>query len=360
MNVLTLIPRRFRLNYAFFTAERRTALIAGRLEHRREAADEQSLMEKELRRLHKLCLEFVPYAPEIVAIRSPFGGGEFDAATPLTPAVLHRLRALIPQAPLHLPGIADLAETCLRLFADKPVVLVFETAFFTDLPACENGYGLQPEAQMKVKIRRFGFHGIFHQAAFEAAKKKMERNGDPPQRVLSVCLEPRPEVAAILDRRPLLITGGTTPLEGLPGETTCGDLDPGIILYLAERMKWGPEQINALLTQESGLSGMAQRPLTLSEVFDPHSPELKPLQDFFFHRLLLACGAGLAALGGIDALVFSGRREWVGEILGPRLVQHFKRLPGKPRISWLILRESLERLVADEALKSGVAAGSPS
>jgi acetate kinase len=63
------------------------------------------------------------------------------------------------------------------------------------------------------------------------------------------------------------VTGGTTPLEGLPGETTCGDLDPGIILYLAEQMKWGPEQINALLTQESGLSSMAQRPLTLSELY---------------------------------------------------------------------------------------------
>jgi acetate kinase len=155
-----------------------------------------------------------------------------------------------------------------------------------------------------------------------------------------------------------MVTGGATPLEGLPGLTTCGEIDPALVLTLGDRLGWGPEQVDRLLSRESGLLGLAGRPVTLDEVFFQDQPDLRLAREVMTYRILLACGAAVAALGGLDALVFSGRFARAGEVLGPVLVERL--LPRRPEqsrgISTEFFHESLARVVADEAIRAAAGA----
>jgi acetate kinase len=246
---------------------------------------------------------------------------------------------------------------------DAPVVFFFETAFFADLPARERIYGLDADMTKALGLRRFGFHGIFHEAACREASRRPragnggtdvcegERGRRAPARILSICLEPRPELAAVIGSRPVMVTSGATPLEGLPGETTCGEIDPSIVLTLARKLHWGPEEVNAALTRDSGLTGLVGRPVTFAEAFTSSDGEVKSALEIFKYRLLLACGAGLAAMGGVDAVVFSGRYARLGATLAPWLADRLE-FPGVTRkapIRTVIFEEPLDRILADSA-----------
>ncbi len=130
-----------------------------------------------------------------------------------------------------------------------------------------------------------------------------------------------------------MVTGGMTPLEGLIGQTTCGDIDPGIVLVMAQRMQWGPEKINRTLTSEGGLLGLVGRAITWDQLFSANSPDLGFVRQVVQYRLLLACGAAIAAMGGLDAVVFSGQYSSVGQKLGPWLESRLKS-PHLQGVSW--------------------------
>jgi len=149
----------------------------------------------------------------------------------------------------------------------------------------------------------------------------------------------------------VLVTGGVTPLDGLPGQTMCGEIDPSIVLKLAQERGWGPEQIGRLLAEESGLLGLTGRPTTLPEVFAASDPESLFAREVLQYRILQACGAGIAAMGGLDTIVFSGRFAVVGETLGPWLQAslHLRDGDGPAHIDFRICRDSLDRILADLA-----------
>ena len=173
-------------------------------------------------------------------------------------------------------------------------------------------------------------------------------------RVLSLCLGPRPELAAVIGSRQLMVTSGATPLEGIPGETVCGELDPSVVLTLREKMEWGPEEINMVLTQESGLLGLVGEPTTIQTLFESDNPDVKEAREIVQYRILQACGAGIAAMGGLDAIVFSGRYAAVGELHGPWLASRL--VPRNQQgISFERFEESLERIVADVASAAALA-----
>ncbi len=261
--------------------------------------------------------------PDVIAVRAIFGGQHFPRPLFLTAAVLAQLQSLIPQAPLHVPILIELVQSAERAFPDTPLALVFETSFFANLPDRERWYGLDPDLMESQSLRRFGYHGIFHDGACLDAARQCGRQ---LPRILSVCLEPRPELAACLGRRPVLVTGGNTPVEGLPGETTCGDLDPSVVLKLAHDTRWGPEEASRILTCESGLRGLIGRSVTLDELLCGADDELQLARDVFLHSLLRACGAGIAALGGLDAVAYSGRYATAGTSLHAWLGQRLARV----------------------------------
>ena len=148
-----------------------------------------------------------------------------------------------------------------------------------------------------------------------------------------------------------MVTGGATPLEGLPGERSCGDLDPSIVLTLARDKGWGPEQINTVLTQQSGLLGLTGKPATLKDVLTSDDPAVDLAREVFRYRVLLASGAGMATMGGLDTIVFSGRDHAVSKNLGPWLASRLTldRSANKREIPWTVFTKPVDRVIADVA-----------
>ena len=351
MRVLVLDPRRQALDSAFFMSGQggpaQVTHHSGQGDAKTELKALMPLLHETLAEARKVCSD----PPDAIGIRVAFGGAEFTGPALVDGHVTRALKALGPQAPLHVPAIVTLLQVCHAILPDTPVVLVFETAFFTRLPAREYLYGLNRETSRSLSLRRRGFHGIYHDAACEHVRYEGRRNGlCPPDRILSICLEPHPEIAAVAAGRPLLTTGGSTPLEGIPGHTTCGDLDPSIVLTLAQRKQWGPEQINSVLTRDSGLIGLTGQAVTLAEVLGSTADHMQLARQIVEYRILMACGAGIAAMGGLDRIVFSGRFAAAGEVLGPLLASRlaFKGGLGERGVPWTCFTESLHRLIADQ------------
>lgn len=353
MDVLVLKPGRRTLDYACMRSGQNCPVLSARLHdsHVQPSGSESLCAVLQRVREEIVAAETFP-GPDAIAVRVLFGGPIFQGPAVATPEVLRRLESLIPRAPLHLPLVLSLVEGCRKVFPEMPVVLVFETAFFAQLPPREALYGLSAEFQKTAGIRRYGFNGLFHEAACRSVNRARQRKDlGTPARILSLCLEPQPEVAAVAGKRPLMVTSGVTPLEGIPGQTTSGEIDPTILLSLVQDLGWGPEQINALLTEQSGLQGLVGKPVTVDTVLRSHDEKHRLAREVLQYRFLLACGAGIAALSGLDALVFSGRYAAAGEVLGPWLLS---RLSGVAdvrahKVSCDCFRESLDWAIADIA-----------
>jgi len=270
--------------------------------------------------------------------------------------MLARFAALSAEAPMHVPPVHLLAQASLQAFAGAAVVMAFETAFFVDLPDRERRYGIADD-----RVRRFGYHGLYHQAASQ------EREGlqdNVAMRTLSLCLEPRPELAAVIGHRPVMVTSGATPLEGLPGETTCGELDPTIVLTMARKLGWGPEEINDVLTRKSGFRGLLGRKVHLSELLDSSTWSAKggclsravdgtltAARNILAYRILLAAGAAVASMGGVDRIVLTGRYTQDGGGLARWLAQRLRPAGDNGKCPPVLrCRRSLPRILADQGL----------
>ena len=376
MNILVLRPGHQKLTFSYFSNGWDQPLCAGQMEDYRTGEGSQQALHEitealrqnrathpagtPLRTEHPTPAGSVssgessgqPVLPDVIALRGIFGGTEFKEPTLVSPKVLRKLEKLVENAPLHIPALLALIQACQAAFVNTPIVLIFETAFFADLPEREHLYAVDPRLSKTRGVRRFGYHGILHAAACNhVARKRREMGHDSAARVLSICLEARPEVAAVLGQKPLLVTSGGTPLEGLPGQTTCGELDPGIVLMLAQKKGWGPEQLNAVLTQQSGWLGLVGRITTLAEIFGSHRPECELAKEIIQYRLLQVCGAGMAALGGVDAIVFSGRCSGVGAGLGVWLKKKldFQQQGSLNPILIEICPETVDRVLAETA-----------
>ncbi len=171
--------------------------------------------------------------------------------------------------------------------------------------------------------RRWGFHGLYHEAAVAEFEQHFPHKR--PARLLSICLESQPEVAALVGRSPLMVTSGSTPVEGLPGERNCGEIDPAIALALAADATLGPERANIVLTQESGFLGMLGWTATLGEVLTLKRARVARVRAQLLYRMLLAAGSGLAALEDLDRVVFSGRYAGHGDVVARYLIPRIER-----------------------------------
>ncbi len=349
MNVLVLLPSRQRLSFCYFANGWQQPICAGQYDDYRDADGSRLALTELTRSLAEAGrAQNAPARPDVIALRGISGGADFKKPALVSPGVLRKLEKRVPFAPLHIPALVALIHAAQATFRGVPIVLVFETGFFVDLPEREHLYAVDANLTQTVGVRRFGYHGILHAAACNhIARQRRAMGVHSPARVISICLEPRPELAAVLGHKPLMVTSGATPLEGLPGQTTSGELDPSIVLMLAQRMGWGPEQINAVLTQQSGWLGLVGRMTTLPEIFASHRPECELARKIIQYRLLQACGAGIAALSGLDALVFSGRYSGVGVSLGPWLKKRLASYRPDSSITVTLCQEPVERVLAE-------------
>jgi acetate kinase len=207
-------------------------------------------------------------------------GGDLREPTVIDDALVTRLQALVDLAPLHNAPALEAIASARAALPDVPQVAVFDTAFHATIPAFAATYALP--ADRRQEIRRYGFHGLSVQWASEQV----------PVRRLVVChLGGGCSVTAVLDGRSVDTTMGFTPLEGLPGATRSGTVDPGALLYLLRQGLSGGE-LDRLLEHESGLAALGglDEPLGFA---------------VFTYAVARAVGAMATALGGLDALVFT-------------------------------------------------------
>jgi acetate kinase len=251
---------------------------------------------------------------EAVAHRVVHGG---DRAGPCTvdDSVLRELRALTELAPLHQPSSLDALDRCRQVWPDVPHVACFDTSFHATIPEAARTYALPPELRRQVRV--YGFHGLSHAWAVD----RMAELAPRCRRVVVAHLGGGQSLCGVLDGRSVITTMGFTPLDGLVMATRSGALDPGAVVWLADRV----DDLEHLLEHESGLKGLCGTG-DMREVLARTDSEAKLALEVYLHRLVTLLGACTAALQGLDALVFTGG---VGEH-APRL----RELVAE-RIEWL-------------------------
>lgn len=240
-----------------------------------------------------------------VGHRVVHGGPDFTDPTIIDDKMLEEIKDLIPLAPLHNPGAVSGIEAARAEF-DVPHVAIFDTAFFSTLPAAAATYAIPHDLAERYRIKRYGFHGTSHQYVSRAAAELVDRDlGELNQIVLHLgngC-----SASAVRGGIAVETSMGLTPLQGLVMGTRSGDVDPGLHTFLHNELGMTIAEIDTLLNKESGLKGLAGvndfRELEQRQAAGDKAAQLA--FDVYVHRLKHYVGAYLALLGGLDVLSFT-------------------------------------------------------
>jgi len=243
-----------------------------------------------------------------VGHRVTHGGGKYSSSVVIDDAVMKAVRSYFPLAPLHNPYNLQGVEMMRELMPSAPQVAVFDTSFHHTLPESAFTYALPYAVCEKERIRRYGFHGTNHQfVALSAATHLRRPLGD--LRIVSCHLGSGASICAIDHGRSIDTSMGMTPLEGLVMGTRAGDVDSGAILHLMRVSGMSIEAVDKILNKESGLLGISGKSNDMREVLqaaDAGDARCKTAIGTFCYRIKKYIGAYIAALGGIDALIFTG------------------------------------------------------
>jgi acetate kinase len=246
--------------------------------------------------------------PDAVGHRIVHGGTELVDAVALDDAVVERLRALTDLAPLHQPKSLAALEAVGAVLPGVPAVGCFDTAFHATIPDAAAVYAVPRDWWRRLHVRRFGFHGLSHAWAARRAPELLGRDA-AGLRLVSCHLGAGASLAAIRDGRSVDTTMGFTPLEGLVMATRSGTVDPGLVLWLLQHEDIDAAGLEHALEHESGLLALAGT-ADMREVVARDDDDARLALAVYVHRLRAGIAAMAAALGGLDALLFTGR---VGE-----------------------------------------------
>ena len=244
---------------------------------------------------------------DAVGHRIVHGGTRYAHPVRIDEEVVERLRALTDLAPLHQPKSLAALEAVEAVLPDVPAVACFDTAFHAGMPAGASTYAIPPEWRKRWDLRKYGFHGLSHAYA---SRRAAEILGRPPAglRIVTCHLGAGASLAAVTDGRSVDTTMGFTPLDGLVMATRSGSIDPGLVLWLEEHVHTPPAELAATLEHRSGLLGLAGTAdmRAILAAADGGDPDAVLALDVYHHRLRGSVAAMVAALGGLDVLVFTG------------------------------------------------------
>ena len=248
-----------------------------------------------------------------VGHRVVHGGAQITESVIIDGGVIEIIKAMFVLAPVHNPANLSGIEACMKLLPGIPQVAVFDTAFHQTMPPHAFLYGLPYEIYEQHQIRRYGFHGTSHRyVGMIAAQMLAERavRDVPPhaeQRIITCHLGNGCSMAALRGGQVVDTTMGMTPLEGLLMGTRCGDLDPAVVIYLADKLGLSPQQMDSYMNKRSGLLGVSGVSSDMRDVraAAPDNPRARHALDIFAYRIRKYIGAYAAALGGVDAVVFT-------------------------------------------------------
>jgi acetate kinase len=242
------------------------------------------------------------YALKAVGHRIVHGGAEFFAPIKMSHAVLDKLDDLIPLAPLHQPHNLKLVALLLDSQPNLPQVACFDTAFHHTQADVARAYALPPAITEK-GVYRYGFHGLSYeyiasvlpQLAPDIAEKK----------VIVLHMGNGVSLCALQAGKSVATTMGFSALDGVPMSSRCGSLDPGVVLYLLDELKLSAKELADLLYKKSGLLGVSGVSSDMRELLESDVPAAQFAVDLFVYRVAREIGSLAAALGGVDALVFT-------------------------------------------------------
>jgi len=245
---------------------------------------------------------------DAVGHRVVHGGETFSGSVLITDQVMKALKDNIELAPLHNPPNIKGIQASKSHLPSTPQVGVFDTSFHIKMPPHAYLYGIPYELYKKYKIRRYGFHGTSHRYVSERAAKIL---GKPIEdlRIITAHLGNGCSMAAVKGGHSVDTTMGFTPLEGLIMGTRSGDMDPSVILYIMAKEGLSLSEANTLMNKHSGLIGISGESSDMREIEEAvgeGNKKAKYAFDVFTYRIKKYVGAYSAAMGGLDALVFTG------------------------------------------------------
>jgi acetate kinase len=231
------------------------------------------------------------------------GGVEYDAPILVTDAVLEKLKALIPLAPLHQPHNIAGILAAREAWPHIPQVACFDTAFHRSHPFVNDTFAL-PRRFYEEGVRRYGFHGLSYE--YISRRLRAQAPHHAAGRVVVAHLGNGASMCAIRDGMSVASSMGFTAVDGLPMGTRCGQLDPGVVLYLMQEKKMDADAISDLLYKQSGLKGLSGLSNDMRELEASHTREAAEAIEYFVFRIRRELGGLAAVLKGLDAMVFCG------------------------------------------------------
>ncbi len=321
------------------------------------------------------CLEdFLRRQPrqEIAAVahRVVHGGASLIRPTLIDAAVEKQIVDLVPLAPLHNPPALECLRAAREALLGIPQVAVFDTGFYAALPEVAATYALPRAMCQRHGIRRYGFHGLAHQAMWRRWRKLRPDRADGGK-IISLQLGAGCSATAVDRGRAVDTSMGLSPLEGLVMATRCGDVDPAILTLLQRREGLDPDALEHLLYEDSGLRGITGLSGDVRELINTDDPAARLALDVFVHRVRKYLGAYLAVLGGGDAVLFGGGigehqpvlrqrilagMEWAGIRLAPEANRAAQGREARisaadsPVEAWVVPVDE-ETVLADEVLR---------
>ena len=293
-------------------------------------------------------------AADAVGHRIVHGGERFREAVRVDARVRGELGRLTALAPLHQPKSLGALDAVSSELPKIPAVACFDTAFHATMPPAARTYALPADWRERWGLQRFGFHGLSHSYI---ARRVPELMGAPAAevRIVSCHLGAGASLCAIAGGRSVDTTMGFTPLEGLVMATRSGSVDPGLLLWLLEHTGLADHELACALEHESGLKGLAgsadMRQVLAARAAGEERAALAI--DVYLHRLRAAIAAMIAAIGGVDAIAFTGGVGEHSEEIRREAVDGLDFLGTPPRVLVVPAREDLEIARQTRALLGG-------
>ncbi len=263
---------------------------------------------------------------DAVGHRVVHGGEKFTKSVILDDEVIAGVEECNPLAPLHNPANLIGVRACQAIMPGVPNIGVFDTAFHQTMEPVAYMYGLPYEYYEKYKVRRYGFHGTSHSFVSKRAMEML--NLDPDNSKIIVChLGNGSSISAVKNGKVVDTSMGMTPMEGLVMGTRCGDMDPTIVEYLAHCLDKTVEEIMVILNKKSGVYGLSGGVSSDFRDLDAASNEgnekAKLAVEVFSYRTAKYIGAYIAAMDGVDAIVFTAGLGENNVVVRDQIMSHF-------------------------------------
>jgi len=301
-----------------------------------------------------------------VGHRVVHGGDRYSSPVVVDSQVLAFLETLVPLAPLHQPYNLKLIYLCQEYLPSCPQVACFDTAFHTSIPRVAQEFAI-PRKYTDEGVRRYGFHGLSYEYILDKLSRLDEELAQ--KKLLVAHLGAGSSMSAIEQGKSRASTMGFTAVEGLPMGTRCGQLDPGVLLYLMQEKGMDAKALEQMLYKECGWygvsGGVASEMLALKQSDDPLA---KAAIDMYVYRIARESGSLAAALGGVDVMVFTGgvgendadlrasivaQNAWLGMKIDPRrnAANEYLISADDSRVKIFAIPTNEEKMIARHTLK---------